>query len=134
MDGSWDIKCDGQSFLSFWAIFAFWSSYKLQHENFEKLKKKPRDTILLHLCITNDNHIMYGSWDMECNWQNFLSFWVIFLAFSPTNNLKNQNFEKMKKKKNAWRYHHFTQKSLGKFITLLDHICLFRKATMVKSS
>ena len=30
----------------------------------------------------------------------------LFLPFYPTNNQKNQNFEKMKK--NAWRYHHFT--------------------------
>ena len=27
----------------------------------------------------------------------FLSFWIIFWPFLPTNNLKNQNFEKMKK-------------------------------------
>ena len=30
-----------------------------------------------------------------------------FLPFYPPNNPENQNFEKMKK--NAWRYHHFTQ-------------------------
>ena len=28
----------------------------------------------------------------------FLSLWTIFLPFYPNNNLKNQNFEKMKKK------------------------------------
>ena len=36
-------------------------------------------------------------------------FFVIlgdFLPFYPTN-LRNQNFEKLKK--NTWRYHHFTQ-------------------------
>ena len=36
-------------------------------------------------------------------------FFVIlghFLPFYPTNKLKNQNFEKMKK--NSWRYYHFT--------------------------
>ena len=38
-------------------------------------------------------------------------FFVIlgqFLPFYPTNNLKNQNFEKMKRKKKAWRYYPFT--------------------------
>ena len=38
-------------------------------------------------------------------------FFVIldpFLPFYPPNNLKNQNFEKMKKKKNTRRYDHFT--------------------------
>ena len=42
-------------------------------------------------------------------------FFVIlghFLPFYPTNNPKNQNFEKMKKKKNTWRYHYFTQVEL----------------------
>ena len=36
--------------------------------------------------------------DMECNRQNFLSFWTVFCPFAPHNNPKNQNFEKMKKK------------------------------------
>ena len=40
---------------------------------------------------------MYGSSDIECNRQNYLSFWIIFLPFYPPNNPKNQNFEKMKK-------------------------------------
>ena len=54
------------------------------------------DYIILQMCTLNDSHMMYGSWDMECNRQNFLSFWTIFCPFSP-NNPKNQNFEKMKK-------------------------------------
>ena len=43
----------------------------------------------------------------------FCHFGPFFALYSPPpppthpNNLKNQNFEKMKKK--AWRYHHFTQ-------------------------
>ena len=40
----------------------------------------------LQLCITNDEHKMYGSWDIEHD------------PFYPTNNSKNQNFEKMIKK------------------------------------
>ena len=39
---------------------------------------------------------MYGSWDMDCDRQ----FFVIldnFLSFYPPKNLKNQNFEKLKK-------------------------------------
>ena len=23
--------------------------------------------IILHLCTTNDGHMMYGSWEMECD-------------------------------------------------------------------
>ena len=35
---------------------------------------------------------------MEHDRQNFLSFWAIFLPLYATNNPKNENFEKMKKK------------------------------------
>ena len=61
------------------------------------MEKTPEDIIILHMCIINDNHIMYGSWDMEHDEQNHLSFWTIFLPFYPPNNPKKQNFEKMKK-------------------------------------
>ena len=40
--------------------------------------------------------MMYGSWDMKCDGHNFLWFWTIF-ALLPPNNMKNQNFEKLKK-------------------------------------
>ena len=43
----------------------------------------------------HDSHMIYGFSDMECNRLNFLSFW--FLPFYTTNNLKNLNFEKLKK-------------------------------------
>ena len=56
-----------------------------------------------HMCTMNENHMMYGSWDIEI-WrygvrQNFFSFWAIFCPFNPppNNNPENQNFEKMKK-------------------------------------
>ena len=35
---------------------------------------------------------------MECNRHNFLSFWTIFCPFTPPNNPKTQNLEKMGKK------------------------------------
>ena len=38
---------------------------------------------------------------MESDGHNFLSFWTVFLPFYPPNNLKDQNFEKMKKKKSG---------------------------------
>ena len=53
--------------------------------------------IILHLCTTNDNQMMYGSWDIEHSRQNVLSFWAIFCPFTHPNNLPNQNFEKMEK-------------------------------------
>ena len=43
------------------------------------LKKKIiRAIIILDMCIINENLMMYGSWDMEHNRQNFFSFWTVF--------------------------------------------------------
>ena len=64
----------------------------------------PGDIIILHLCTSNDSHMMYGSWDMECDRQNFflildhfsLSFLFILSYFLPFCCLKNQNLEKWK--------------------------------------
>ena len=40
----------------------------------EKMRKSPRDIIILHLCTTKDDHFMYGSWDIRCDkqmrWKN----------------------------------------------------------------
>ena len=60
------------------------------------MKEKPREIIILHLRITNDDHMMYGSWDMEHETE-FLVILGQFFTFYPTNNLKNQNLEKIKK-------------------------------------
>ena len=70
-------------------------------QNFEKIKKLPGNIIILHLCATNDDHMMYDSWDMECNRLKIFLILAPFLPFFPSlpypNNPKNQNFEKMKK-------------------------------------
>ena len=61
------------------------------------MKKTPGDITILHLCTTNDNHMMYGSQDMECERQTFS------LPFYLPNNLENKILNKWKK--NALRYH-----------------------------
>ena len=87
-----------QNFLSFWAIFCTFVPLTTQkNQNVEKIKKLPGDIITLHTCTINDNHMMYSSWDMECDGQNFLSFWTVFCPFSPLTTPKNQNFENGKK-------------------------------------
>ena len=68
-----------------------------KNQNFEKLKKTPGDIIILHMCTINDNHIMYGFWDIKCDRQNFLSFWTIFCPFTP---LTTQKIKILKKWKN----------------------------------
>ena len=68
-----------------------------KNQNFEKMKKTPGDIIILHMCTINDNHMMYGSWDMEHDRLNFLSFWTIFCTFTP---LTTQKIKILKKWKN----------------------------------
>ena len=92
MYGSWDMKRDGQNFLSFWTVFCHFTPLppprpsppnNPKNQNFEKLKKTPRDIIILYMCPINDNQMMYGSWGIERDRQIFLSFWTIFCPFTP---------------------------------------------------
>ena len=80
---SWDIRRNRQKFLSFWVLFC--SFIPLANQKIKILKKwkqTPGDIIILHLSTTNDNHIMYGSWDMEFNRQNLFSYWTTFCPFT----------------------------------------------------
>ena len=77
-----------------------------KNQNFEKMKKTLGHIFILQTCTTNDNHMMYGSWDIEHDGQNFLPFWTIFCPFIP---LTTQKIKILKKWKKAWRYYHFTQ-------------------------
>ena len=93
----WDMEWDWKNFFSFGSFFALSAPWSTQELKILKLKKTSGDIIILHICIINDNHMMYVSWDMECDRQNFLSFWTIYCPFTnPPKNLKNQNFEKTK--------------------------------------
>ena len=98
------------NFLSFWTIVCPFTSLLTPKIKIWKNCKKIRGRIiLLHKFTLNEGHMMYGSWDIRHNGQ----FFVILGHFLPFDapNPKNQNFEKikkMKKKKKAWRYYHFT--------------------------
>ena len=84
-----DIRHNRLKFLSFWTIFC--PFFPLTNQNIKilrKWKKNPGD--IIHMSTTNDNHMMYGSWDMEFNRQNLFSFWTFFCSFT------------------AWRYHQLT--------------------------
>ena len=111
------------------------------------------------MCTINDNHIMYGSWDMEGDGQNFLSFIIIlhkctknydhtlhyfwdtihdrcnfyfssWAIFYPFPPLKTQKIFK-KKKKNFWRYHNFTHVHHKKWSHDVSH--LIRKSASLLS-
>ena len=57
---------DEQNFLSFWTIFCTFTpltTWKIKL--LKKMKKLLGDIITLHLYTISDNHMMYGSGDME---------------------------------------------------------------------
>ena len=75
MYGLWDIKA---WLTEFFDIYGHFSSFILL--TFWKFKT-PGDITILRLCTTNDSHMIYGSWDMECN---ILSHF--FCLFTPLTN------------------------------------------------
>ena len=86
-----NIRCDRQNFLSFWAIFCPVSPLTNWKIKILKLKKTPRDIIILHICTINDNYdvwfLRYGARQTE--------FFVIldcFLTFYAPMDSENQNF------------------------------------------
>ena len=56
----------------------------------KKMKKTPENIIILQMCTKNDSHMMYGSWHMECNGQNFGPF------FCPFTTLRTQKIKILK--------------------------------------
>ena len=82
-------------FLSLWTIFALLPHKNPINQNFEKMTKTHGDIIISYMCTINDNHMIFGSWDIECNRQIVLSFWMVFCPFPPTT-LKIKISEKWK--------------------------------------
>ena len=71
-----------------------------KNQNFENIKQTSKDIMTLHMSTKNDNPMMYGygSWDSECDRQNFLSFWTIFCPYTPLTTQKIKILRKWKKK------------------------------------
>ena len=101
--GSWDIKCKGQSFLSFWAIFLpFDPPNKPKNQN----PKKCLEILSFYTCVLQMTIMMYGSWYIKHDRQNFLSFLAIFCPFNP---LTIQKIKTLKKGKKLLEILSFTQ-------------------------
>ena len=94
-----NIRCNIQKCLPFWAIFGLSAPWQLGKSKFWNWKKTLRDIIILHISSINDNHMIYGSWDMEHDKQNFLSFWTVFYPYGPRKLIFWKN------DKNTWRYY-----------------------------
>ena len=71
--GSLDTEWDRHNFLSLLLLLL----NNPENQNFEEIKQASGDVIILHMCTKNHNHMMYMSWDMECNWplDHFLLFY-----------------------------------------------------------
>ena len=76
----------------------FYSSNNQKNENLKKMKKAPGNIIILQMWIINDNHMMYSSWHMELDRQNFF---VILDSFFPFTFLTIQKSKLLKK----WKKH-----------------------------
>ena len=85
-------------FCHFRPIFALLPHCWPQKLKLWKNVKKYDDIILLHMCTINPDHMMYGSWDMKCNRQNFFAILGNFLPFYTPNSPKNENFKTIKKR------------------------------------
>ena len=57
----------------------------------------------------NKNHMMYGSWDINCKRQIVLSSWAIFCPFKPLTPQEAKVSQKKTKKKKTKRYQQLTQ-------------------------
>ena len=77
------------TFCYFGSFFALLPQYWPQKL---KIGKKIKRYFLLRMCTMNKD-----SWDIRCNRQKLLSFWVIFCPFIPLANQKIKIFKKWKK-------------------------------------
>ena len=124
-----------QSFLSFWGNFCpltLLTTWKIKI-----LKKWNKNTwryyhFTLKCIIDNDNHMMYGSWDMKRNRQKFLSFWAIFCPFTPLTTqkikiwkkkMKKTKTKQKQKKQNKTKKNHLTISSFYKSVPKIMIIC-----------
>ena len=99
MYGSWDMERNGQSFFLILDHFLpFYPTNNPKNQIFETMEKIPGDIIILYMCTINENHMMYGSWDMECDWQTFLPFWNVFCHFNLLMMQKIKILKKWKKR------------------------------------
>ena len=83
-------------FVSLGHFLPFYFPNNLENQNFE-VKRVSGDVIILHKWTIDDNHMMYGSWDMKCNKQNVLSSWAIFCLFISITTRKIKILKKWKK-------------------------------------
>ena len=90
MCGSRYIRNEGQRFLSFWAIFALWTS------NFEKMKKNHLEISSFYTSVPQMAIIWCMVPQISSARDRILCHLWLFFPFYPPNNSENKNFGKIK--------------------------------------
>ena len=89
MYGSWDMDpVKSRFFCHFGLFFALFSPPHAHNlpppkKKIEKMKNLAGDIIILHICTINNNHLIYGSWDIERigTWSFFFGTYGLFTGF-----------------------------------------------------
>ena len=102
----WGTVPETQTETEFFVIFShfFCPSNNPENQNFEEMEKVFGDFFILHLCTKNHDHMMYASWDMECD--RISCHLGSFFATLHHSQPEKPKF--WKNEKNTRRYHHFT--------------------------
>ena len=83
-----------------------------KNQNFEKICKAPRDIITLHLCTTNNDHVVYGFWFSLYIYIYIYIYINIYICdfglFFPFNFLATWKMKILKKWKNYLEVFYFT--------------------------
>ena len=79
-------------------LLSFYSLTSRKAKILKQWKKKPWRYYHFNISTINYSHMMYDSWDMECDRHSFLSFCAIFCPFTL---LTTQKFNILKK----WKKH-----------------------------
>ena len=75
-------------------LLPFYSPINPENQNFEKMKKTPGETIILHKYTLNYSHMIYVSWDINCNTDFFFVILGHSLPFYPLFPLTAQKIKK----------------------------------------
>ena len=124
----WDMECSHRHIFT--PLLLFCSTIHSEKLKFGRNIKKHLEILSFYACVrlikircTPD--VMYGSWDMKFNRENYFVILVNFLPFYPPNGSKNENIENETK---FCRYHHFTQVYQKSWpSTILFHRCGARR-------
>ena len=108
-----DMECSHRhNFFLFQAFFCSFAPLLTQKQIRKKCKKKKKkkhlEKLSFYTCTINQDHIMYGSWDMKSNRQNVCHCGQFFVLLPPPpplhpNSMKNKNLKKKMKNSEKWK-------------------------------